>query len=48
VLSVNLNGVALTNENMPSAFPMREILSATDGRTTREQLETLGPKARRK
>jgi hypothetical protein len=48
ILSVNLNGVPLTNDNMPSAFPMQEVIKAMDGKPIREQLESLGPKARRK
>lgn len=48
VLGVYLNDVLLTHENMPSAFPMQAVLSAVDGAATREQLEEMGPRARRK
>jgi hypothetical protein len=48
ILSVNLNGVLLTDSNMPSAFPMQAVIQAMDGKPIREQLESLGPKARRK
>lgn len=48
VLAVYLNGVQLTHENMPSGFPMQAVLSAVAGKGTREQLEQLGPRARRK
>lgn len=48
VLAVYLNGVQLTHENMPSGFPMQAVLSAVAGKGTREQLEQMGPRARRK
>jgi hypothetical protein len=43
ILSVNLNGVQLTDSNMPSAFPMQAVIQAMDGKPIREQLESLGP-----
>ena len=48
VIGVYLNNVLLTHENMPSGFPMQAVLSAVDGIGTREQLEQMGPRARRK
>ena len=48
VLAIYLNGVQLTHDNMPNDFPMQAVLSAVAGKSAREQLEQVGPRARRK